>query len=75
MPVQRPAFQETTSLGAALAAGYAAGVYKREMLFAELQEDADATIFEPKLSKEDASKKCKSWQIAVKKACGLDGLA
>lgn len=61
--------RETTSLGAAIVAGFAVDVWKE---FDELKEinREDRTIFKPKLSKEDSSKMYKRWERAVEMSRG-----
>lgn len=56
--------RETTSLGAAIAAGFAVDVWKE---FEELKEinREDRTIFEPIMSKEASAKMYKRWERAV----------
>ena len=73
VPVQRPSFQETTSLGAALAAGLAAGVYTREQLFSK-PTDREEALFEPRINEEQARRKHQSWSIALSKSFGLADL-
>ena len=71
--MQRPAFQETTSLGAALAAGLAVGVYDHDNIFSTVSEER-VDVFEPKMGKAQADAKRASWRIAVEKSFGLAGL-
>ena len=61
--------RETTSLGAAIAAGLAAGVWKN---FDELKglNMEDRTVFEPKLSKEESLKMYRRWERAVEMSRG-----
>lgn len=50
LPVQRPANLETTSLGAAFAAGIGAGFWSREWVLRADQAQLDAaTVFEPQV--------------------------
>ena len=72
MPVERPAFQEATSLGAAYAAGLAVGLYTSKQVF-QLPVEA-STNFEPQASKEDILKRYASWKLAVQRSFDLDGL-
>ncbi|KAH8597373.1 putative glycerol kinase [Bisporella sp. PMI_857] len=69
IPVERPRMLETTALGAAIAAGFAVGVWKS---FDELRNinTAGTRIFEPKISKEDRDKKFKRWEQAVEMCRG-----
>lgn len=71
--VERPAFQETTSLGAAFAAGLAVGFYSQEDIFGGSLPGASR--FDPKQSPEWAQKRHESWTIAVEKSFGLADLA
>lgn len=56
--------RETTSLGAAIAAGFAVGVWKE---FGELKEinREDRTTFKPQMSKEASTKMYQRWERAV----------
>lgn len=64
IPIIRPKMRETTALGAAIAAGFASGVWKS---FDELKEvnTAGQTVFEPKMSEKDSKKMFKRWERAV----------
>jgi len=64
IPVDRPAMRETTSLGAAIAAGFAVDIWKE---FDELKEinQKDRMIFRPNISKEESAKMFKRWGRAV----------
>lgn len=61
IPIVRPKMRETTALGAAIAAGFAADVWKD---FDELKEinTAGQTTFEPKKDEKDAKKMLKKWE-------------
>lgn len=72
MPVIRPAFRETTSLGAALAAGMAVGLWSREELFAQ-HPDA-ITVFGPAISQEAAAVRYARWNKAVERSLDLADL-
>ena len=56
--------RETTSLGAAIAAGFAVGIWKE---FDELKEinQRDRVIFKPNISHEASARMFKKWQRAV----------
>jgi glycerol kinase len=71
--VKRPAFQETTSLGAAFAAGLAVGFYTLEAVFS--RDDHEMTIFHPVETTEGADKRFASWQKAALLSFDLDDLA
>lgn len=61
--------RETTSLGAAIAAGFAVDVWKE---FEELKEinREDRTIFKPEISREASDKMYKRWERAVEMSKG-----
>ncbi|KAG6142589.1 hypothetical protein E4U22_006927 [Claviceps purpurea] len=69
IPVNRPAMRETTALGAAIAAGFAAGVWES---FDDLKDvnTEGSTIFKPQISTEDASKRFETWEKAVQMSKG-----
>ena len=64
VPIVRPKMRETTALGAAIAAGFASGVWKN---FDELKEvnTAGQTVFEPKMEPAAAKKMFRKWEKAV----------
>ena len=61
--------RETTSLGAAIAAGFAVDVWKE---FDELKEinKEDRTVFQPKISKNASDKMYSRWEKAVQMSRG-----
>jgi len=61
--------RETTALGAAIAAGFAIGIWKE---FSELREinQKDRTIFEPTISRKEGTKMFKKWGRAVEMCRG-----
>ena len=69
IPVDRPAMRETTSLGAAIAAGFAVDVWKE---FEELKDinREDHTIFKPQTSTEASKKMFERWERAVEMSRG-----
>ncbi|KIV98076.1 glycerol kinase, variant [Exophiala mesophila] len=69
IPVDRPKMRETTALGAAIAAGFAVGVWKN---FDDLKEiNADGrTFFKPRISEEASSKMYNKWNKAVEMSRG-----
>ena len=69
IPVDRPAMRETTSLGAAIAAGFAVDVWKE---FEELSEinSKDHTIFKPRISNEASRTMFERWERAVEMSRG-----
>jgi glycerol kinase len=62
---------ETTALGAAIAAGFAVGVWST---FEELKNvnTAGVTTFNPKISAEEKDKKFAKWEKAVNMCRGWD---
>jgi len=69
IPVDRPAMRETTALGAAIAAGFAVGIWKE---FAELKaiNQKDRSRFEPDIGPEQSAKMFKKWRRAVEMCKG-----
>ena len=70
LPVERPAHGETTSLGAALAAGVGAGIFSAEEAFTVGADDSPA-VFLPKAKREDVKKAYAKWNDAVERSYGL----
>lgn len=69
VPVVKPVVQETTSLGAAFAAGLAVGVWSDvKELKAMWQEEAR---FAPKMDPEERSKNWNGWKLAITKSIWL----
>jgi glycerol kinase len=68
IPVNRPVMRETTSLGAAIAAGFAVGIWKQ---FDELKEinKEDRTVFQPNIHKK-SDQMFKKWSQAVEMSKG-----
>ena len=68
VPVIRPAYVESTALGAAFLAGLATGFWKdKEELLSKIGIDRK---FEPSITEEEREKKLKGWNKAVKYAYG-----
>ncbi|QUC16162.1 uncharacterized protein UV8b_00403 [Ustilaginoidea virens] len=69
IPVNRPAMRETTALGAAIAAGFAVGVWDS---FEDLKDvnTEGRTMFKPQISAADANKKFERWEKAVQMSKG-----
>ena len=69
IPVDRPKMRETTALGAAIAAGFAVGVWKD---FEELKEinSEGRYYFKPDISQTKAAKMYKKWEKAVQMSKG-----
>ena len=70
LPVDRPAFRETTAMGAAYLAGLDAGLYPEPDVF-EQQWQLDRR-FTPKASSEDRDRRYRGWQHAVRLALTVD---
>ena len=70
IPVDRPRMRETTALGAAIAAGLAARLWKD---LDELQavNTQGGTVFEPKMAKEQSRKMFERWEKAVYTCTGF----
>jgi glycerol kinase len=73
LPVERPHFQETTSLGAALAAGLAIGMFTHDQIFKRPEDDFQT--FQPRLPANAIAGKYKSWSKAVERSFDLADLA
>ncbi|PQE04869.1 glycerol kinase protein [Rutstroemia sp. NJR-2017a BBW] len=69
IPVERPRMLETTALGAAIAAGFAVGVWKT---FEELKNvnTAGVTTFNPQIAREESEEKFSRWSKAVEMCRG-----
>ena len=69
IPVDRPMMRETTALGAAIAAGFAVGIWKE---FGELKEvnKEDRTIFKPQIDAKKSAQMFKKWEQAVEMSKG-----
>jgi glycerol kinase len=73
LPVLRPNFQETTALGAALAAGYAVGFWP--LSFLQQHPANNCATFAPSVAPEDADKRFRHWSKAVARSLDLADLA
>jgi glycerol kinase len=69
IPVNRPLMRETTALGAAIAAGFAVGIWKE---FDELKEinKEDRTVFTPHVDRKKSEAMFKKWNQAVEMSKG-----
>lgn len=75
LEVVRPAFQETTSLGAAYAAGLSVGLYNEEQLLGDSgRMHEEVVVFKPQQTQEWADRKYTSWKKAVQLSFGLADL-
>ncbi|CAG9463573.1 unnamed protein product [Pedinophyceae sp. YPF-701] len=70
--VVRPAHQETTSLGAAFAAGLAVGFYTPEGVFNRRVEGD--TVFTPQVSDAQRVAMTAAWKVAIERSLGLADL-
>jgi glycerol kinase len=69
IPVDRPAMRETTSLGAAIAAGFAVGVWKEFDELKEINRD-NRTVFKPEKTQAESAKMYKLWTRAIEMCKG-----
>lgn len=69
IPVHRPAMRETTALGAAMVAGFAAGIWKDVEELKTINRE-DHTIFQPHLSEKVSDCMYKRWEKAVEMSRG-----
>ena len=69
MPVDRPAMREVTSLGAAIAAGLAVGIWRDLSEVRSLNREGRAE-FRPQRSPEEAGTMFQRWERAVKMSAG-----
>ncbi|EDO02841.1 hypothetical protein SS1G_05318 [Sclerotinia sclerotiorum 1980 UF-70] len=69
IPVERPRMLETTALGAAIAAGFAVGIWKT---FNELKNinTVGKTVFHPKITPEESKERFSRWSKAVEMCKG-----
>ncbi|KAJ3487454.1 hypothetical protein NLG97_g6412 [Lecanicillium saksenae] len=69
IPVNRPAMRETTALGAAIAAGFAVGIWNS---FDDLKNvnTEGSTTFKPQITTQDASSRFARWEKAVEMSKG-----
>ena len=69
IPVDRPVMRETTALGAAIAAGFAVGIWKEFDELKELNRE-DRTVFKSKIDPKKSEKMFKKWEQAVEMCRG-----
>lgn len=67
--VVRPQMRETTALGAAIAAGFAVGVWKSKDELKEINKEG-RTTFKPQYTEERRASEFKLWNRAVERAVG-----
>ena len=76
LPVYRPDMQETTSLGAAYAAGLGIGFWTMDnILSLSAAESSQGKVFKPQAHAEDVSKRYQKWQKAVSRSLDLADLS
>lgn len=61
IPVKVPAAEELSGIGPAYAAGIAAGIYEKEVIFSRMER----TTFTPAMSKEEVKTRYQGWKDAV----------
>jgi glycerol kinase len=69
IPVERPKMRETTALGAAIAAGFAVGMWKEFEDLKDINKE-DRSIFQPHVDKKRSEKMFKKWEQAVEMSRG-----
>jgi glycerol kinase len=62
IPLLIPQTEELSGMGAAYAAGIAAGIYDKESIFAGMQRKE----FKPQMAAAEREKRCNGWKKAVK---------
>lgn len=67
LDVIKPSMVETTSLGAAMAAGAAVGLWN-----VETKIENNSKRFKPKLSDDERDLKFKKWEMAIERSLGWD---
>ncbi|KAI9597986.1 glycerol kinase [Syncephalis fuscata] len=67
IPVERPSMHETTSLGAAMAAGLAVGFWRDTEELCQIGQN-EITVFEPKLDDQEREKRYALWNRAVQRS-------
>jgi glycerol kinase len=69
--IERPANLETTSLGAALAAGLGVGLWTYQQVFEDLEDRSVTHTFVPNIEPAAAKVMHEQWKVAVQRAMGL----
>lgn len=69
--IERPANLETTSLGAALAAGLGVGMWTYQQVFDDLKDESVRQTFSPRIDAGAAKLMHDQWKVAVQRAMGL----
>jgi len=71
VPVKRPEHMETTSLGAALAAGIAVNFWTVDEVLMDQKHSTGASLFDPNVSRGVADRQHALWKKAVERSLGL----
>ncbi|OJD21709.1 glycerol kinase [Blastomyces percursus] len=69
MPIERPQMHEITALGAAIAAGYAIGIFK-DLDALRGMNKSSRTVFKPQIAESESSRMYKQWSKAVEMSRG-----
>lgn len=76
IPVQRPSMLETTSIGAAYAAGVGIGFWEVDWVLRDITVESEGvTKFEPDADAASVSNRYRKWQKAVSRSLDLADLA
>jgi glycerol kinase len=71
IPVSRPANVETTAMGAALASGVGAGLWREADIFSAIEADEGASMFYPTADANARDERYRKWSDAVERSFGL----
>lgn len=69
IPVKRPVMREMTALGAAIAAGLAAGIWESLDDIKDVNPDG-CTLFQPSIPAKEAARQFERWEKAVQMSKG-----
>lgn len=67
LEVMKPAMVETTSLGAAMVAGNAVGLWNMD-----LKVEGNSRIYKPKISDDEREMRFTKWKMAIERSLGWD---
>ena len=67
LEVMKPAMVETTSLGAAMVAGNAVGLWNMD-----LKVEGNSRIYKPKITDNEREMRYTKWQMAIERSLGWD---
>ncbi|EDN03684.1 hypothetical protein HCAG_01549 [Histoplasma mississippiense (nom. inval.)] len=70
LPISRPEMHEITALGAAIAAGYAIGIFKDLEALRGTNKSRRSTIFKPEIAESESARMYKQWSKAVEMSRG-----